>query len=163
LSRQQLVAGVRVDGSRRGALVADVVYLAGGAALFASAFLHWVSKGAGSGLRGHALIDAVVALHGSVAALSTGRLTVVWYLIPVLGAAGWIACGLGGAHGRPARWVAAAALAMTLLTAVAFVHLVGFDRLGWGPKLSVVGAIVLWGASWLPRPIAPRETAPTGR
>ena len=46
------------EGSRRRVLLTDGCYLAGGAALVASAFLHWIARGAGSGLRGHVLVDA---------------------------------------------------------------------------------------------------------
>ncbi|MDQ1508908.1 MAG: hypothetical protein QOG50_752, partial [Actinomycetota bacterium] len=47
------------DARRRGA---DALVMIGGAALVASAFAHWVSRGYGSGLRGHALIDALISI-----------------------------------------------------------------------------------------------------
>ena len=92
--------------------------------------------GPGSGLRGHALVDAVVALGKHVPALSAARLTIVWYLVPALGAAAWIACGLTGPRSTPSRIVAAAALIAALVAVVAFARLVGTARLGWGPKLA---------------------------
>jgi hypothetical protein len=133
----------------RRALVAEVAYVAGGAALFASAFVRWVARGAGSGLRGHALIDAVVALGGAVPGLSIARLTVVWYLVPAFGAVSWIACGLTGPRSRASRAVAAVTLVTIVLIVGVFVHLVGFARLGWGPKLAFGGAVVLAASAWL--------------
>jgi hypothetical protein len=130
--------------------VADGCYLAGGAALLASTFLRWVASGSGSGLRGHALVDALVALDRDVPALSTGRLTILWYLIPALGAASWIVCGLGGPRSRASRALACSALAMTVLTVGVFVRVVGLGRLGWGPKVAVAGAAALCLAAWLP-------------
>jgi hypothetical protein len=142
--------------------IGNVGYLAGGAVLFASAFVNWVARGTGSGLRGHALVDAVVALGRDVPALSNGRLTVLWYLVPASGAASWIACGLRGHDSRVSRALAGGALVVTLLVAAAFVRLVGVARLGWGPKLAVAGAAVLCLAAWLPwfsgaRPAAASE------
>ena len=130
--------------------VADGCFLVGGAALLASAFVHWVSRGTGSGLRGHALVDAIVALGRDVPGLSIGRLTILWYLVPAFGAASWIAWGLSGPRSRPSRVLAAGALVMTLLTVGAFVRLVGLGRLGWGPKLALAGAVALCLAAWLP-------------
>jgi hypothetical protein len=43
------------------------------------------------------------------------------------------------------------ALATTAIVAAVFVHLVGFARLGWGPKLALAGAIVLMASTRLPR------------
>jgi hypothetical protein len=131
--------------------IAEAVYLAGGAALLSSAFIQWVARGEGSGLRGHALVDAVVALGWHVPALSIGRLTILWYLVPALGAASWIVCGLTGPRSRASRSVAGAALAMSVLAFATFVRLVGFDRLGWGPKVALLGALALGLAAWLPR------------
>ena len=109
---------------------ADACYLVGGGVLLASAFLHWVARGTGSGLRGHDLVDAVVALGREVPLLSTGRLTILWYLVPTLGTASWIACGLSGAHSRASRVIAGAAIVVTAIVGAAFIHFVGFDRLG---------------------------------
>jgi hypothetical protein len=125
--------------------------------MLASAFLHWVSRGEGSGLRGHALVDAVVALGRHVPALSSGRLTVLWYLVPALAAVSWIACGLGGPHGRASRAIAAAALVVTVVAVAVFVRLVGVARLGWGPKVAMVGAVVLCVAAWMPSETEPRS------
>ena len=128
-------------------------YLAGGAALLASAFLHWVARGAGSGLRGHALVDAVVALDRNVPVVSIGRLTILWYLVPAVGSASWIVCGLTGPGSRLSRVLAGAAFVITLLTFAAFVRFVGIGRLGWGPKVAMAGAVGLCLAAGLsPRP-----------
>jgi hypothetical protein len=137
--------------------VADGCALAGGGAMFASAFLYWVASGPGSGLRGHALVDAAVALGRDVPALSSGRLTILWYLVPALGTASWITCGLSGARSLASRAVAGAALLVTLVVGVAFDRLVGWERLGWGPKLAVAGAVVLVLAAWWPNRIRDRR------
>jgi hypothetical protein len=138
------------EGARRRALLADGCYLAGGAALVASAFLHWIARGAGSGLRGHALVDAIVALGKHVPALSVGRLTVLWYLVPALGAASWIVFGILGARSRATRIVALAAMLTVLFAAGAFRHLVGTARLGWGPKVALLGGVMLAVGAWVP-------------
>jgi hypothetical protein len=130
--------------------VADGVYLVGGAALVVSAFLSWVARGPGSGLHGHDLVDTVVALGNNVPALSAGRLTIVWYLLPALGAAGWIAFGLVGARALAGRIIAAAGALMAAFTFGIFVRLVGWDRLGWGPKVALLGGICLVLGAWLP-------------
>ena len=123
---------------------ADAAYLVGGGALFASAFLQWVARGTGSGLRGHDLVDAVVALGREVPLLSTGRLTILWYLVPALGTASWIACGLTGARSRASRIVAGrgdrggGARRPRRSSASS-----GSSRLGWGPKVAVLGALAL--------------------
>jgi hypothetical protein len=131
-------------------LLAEGCYLLGGGALLASAFLHWVSRGPGSAARGHKLVDEIVALGKHLPAVSTGRLTVVWYLIPALGAVGWIALGLKGVSSRAARIVAILAVVMAVLAFVAFEQLVGLDRLGRGPWVALAGALLMCAASWLP-------------
>jgi hypothetical protein len=138
------------EGERRRALLADACYLAGGAALVASAFVHWIARGAGSGLRGHALVDAIIALGKHVPALSPGRLTVVWYLVPALGAASWVVYGVFGARGRGARSVAAGAFVVVVLADAAFWHLMGTARLGWGPKVALLGGVMLCVGAWVP-------------
>ncbi|HVJ98915.1 MAG TPA: hypothetical protein VNC41_18970 [Acidimicrobiia bacterium] len=130
--------------------VADGIFLVGGAALVLSAFLPWVARGPGSGLRGHDLVDTVVALGNNVPALSAGRLTILWYLIPALGAASWIAFGLFGARAAATRVIAGAGALMATLTFGAFIQLVGWDRLGWGPKVALLGGIALVLGAWLP-------------
>jgi len=140
------------EGTRRRALIADGCYLVGGAALVASAFLHWIARGAGSGLRGHALFDALVALGKHVPALSVGRLTILWYLVPALGAASWITFGVVGARARASKGVALAAFVGVIVAAVAFVHLAGTARLGWGPKVALAGGIVMFAGAWIPEP-----------
>jgi hypothetical protein len=138
------------EGARRRALVADGCYLVGGGALVASAFLRWIARGAGSGLRGHALVDALVALGKHVPAMSAGRLTVLWYLIPALGAGSWIAFGLAGARSRATRIVAVVGLVAVLMAAIAFRQLAGAARLGWGPKVAVLGGVLLCIGAWAP-------------
>jgi hypothetical protein len=138
------------EGARRRAIVADGCALVGGAALVASAFLHWIARGAGSGLRGHALVDALVALGRSVPAVSAGRLTLLWYLVPALGAASWVAFGVFGPRSRTARGIAVAAAVVVLLTTGAFVHLAGRARLGWGPKVALAGCVLLFAGAWSP-------------
>ncbi len=131
-------------------LLADACYLAGGGALVASAFVHWIARGAGSGLRGHALVDALVALGRHDPALSSGRLTVLWYLVPALGAVSWIAFGVLGARERAARAVALGALLVVLLTCAAFLRLAGLARLGLGPKLALAGGVMVVVGAWAP-------------
>jgi len=131
-------------------MLADVCYLVGGALLVGSAFLHWIARGAGSGLRGHALVDALVALGKHVPALSAGRLTVVWYLVPALGAVSWIVFGVAGARSRGARIAALAALVTALVAAGAFRQLAGSARLGWGPKIALLGGVMLAIGAWVP-------------
>jgi hypothetical protein len=138
------------EGARRRTLIVDGCFLAGGAALVASAFVRWIARGAGSGLRGHALVDALAALGKHVPALSAGRLTVVWYLVPVLGAASWILFGVLGRSSRSARGVAIAALVAVLAADGAFWRLAGLARLGWGPKLALLGALLLCAGAWIP-------------
>lgn len=138
------------EGTRPRVLLADGCYLAGGAALVASAFLHWIARGAGNGLRGHALVDALVALGKHVPALSSGRLTILWYLVPGLGAVSWIVYGVVGARGRSARIVALAALMIVLVADAAFRQLAGSARLGWGPKVALLGGLALCAGAWAP-------------
>jgi hypothetical protein len=146
-----------VDHHHRATPVADVVFAIGGAALFFSAFVHWIARGPGSGLRGHALVDTLVHLGRNVPAMSATRLTVIWYLIPACGALAWIACGLRGARSTWARVVAVVAFVASVLAYVAFAHLATAARLGWGPKLALAGATVCVAASWV------RIPAMTGR
>jgi hypothetical protein len=128
----------------------EAAYFLGGAALLASAFVHWISRGSGSGLRGHQLIDAAIGLGRHVPALSAAKLTVLWYIIPALGAASWIALGISGVTTRTARIVAGVALLNVLLIIGAFARLVTFTRLGPGPFVALSGAVALVLASWLP-------------
>ena len=131
------------DGARRRARIGDACYLAGGAALVASAFVRWIARGPGSGLRGHALVDALVRLGRTVPALSSARLTLAWYLVPLLGAASWVAFGVVGRRARSARIVAFVSLVVALVTAAAFWHLAGAARLSRGPELAVAGGVLL--------------------
>src|SRR5204862_7107026 len=93
-------AAVTEDARRRGA---DALVMVGGAVLVASAFVHWVSRGSGSGLRGHALVDALIADERRLPGVSETRLTILWYLVPAIGASCWVATGLGGAGRRAER------------------------------------------------------------
>ena len=114
----------------------DAVALLGGAALVASAFVRWVGSGPGSTLRGHDLIDALVALGDDLPGLSATRLALVWYLVPASGAVVWIAVGLD----RLRRTAAAFAVVVTLLAVAAFARLAGFADLGLGAWLATAGA-----------------------
>lgn len=143
------------EGSRRRRLIADVCYLAGGAALVGSAFLHWIARGAGSGLRGHALVDALVALGRHVPALSAGRLTVLWYLVPATGAVSWIVWGVLG-RSTATRIVGVVGFVVAVATAFAFRHLTSGARLGWGPKIALAGGVLLLVGAWLPELSAER-------
>jgi hypothetical protein len=129
--------------NRRRAVAGDVVSFAGGAALLASAFTHWVRRGPGSGLRGHDLVDAIVGIGRHVPALSAGRLTVLWYLVPALGAASWVALGLGGVTSRATRVIAITALVVVVLVVVAFARIADAGDLGIGPVLALAGAVAL--------------------
>jgi hypothetical protein len=141
------VSAIALRGRRL--LLAELAYIAGGGALFASAFVRWIARGPGSGLRGHALLDAVVALGGTVPGLSIARLTVLWYLVPAFGALSWIACGITGPRSRVSRIVAAGAVVTTVIVVGAFVHFAGVARLAWGAKLAFAGAVVLAASAWL--------------
>ena len=112
----------------------------GGAALLVSAFTHWVRRGPGSRLRGHDLVDALVALGRDLPGLSSARLTVLWYLVPALGAASWISVGLTGPASRWTRGVAIAAVVVSVLALFAFARLAGWRDLGVGAPLAVAGA-----------------------
>jgi hypothetical protein len=136
-------------------VVADALVIVGGAALVGSAFTHWVSRGDGSGLRGHALIDAIVAVGRHFPGMSAARLTVLWYLVPAAGAASWVATGWRGAGNRATRGVAAVAAAVVALSVVAFGWLAGFSHLGIGAALAVAGAAALVAGSWM---VAPTRT-----
>jgi hypothetical protein len=140
-----------VTAEGRGRPGADVLLLAGGAALVASAFLHWLSDGPGSSLRGHDLIDALVALGDTLPGLSAARLTVLWYLVPGLGAATWVAAGLAGTGSALVRSLAWSALAVTTVVITAFARLAGTDDLGPGVAVSGFGALALVAGATLAR------------
>jgi hypothetical protein len=144
------------DARRRGA---DALVMVGGVALVGSAFVHWVSRGEGSGLRGHALIDALIAVGRQFPGLSATRLTILWYLVPAVGAASWVATGLQGAGSRAARIIAILSVVVSAAALLAFARLVGFARLGIGAWLAVAGAAALVTGSWLIAPTRPRPPA----
>ncbi|MGH8977695.1 MAG: hypothetical protein ACRDV7_06440, partial [Acidimicrobiia bacterium] len=129
--------------------LAEVLCVVGGAALFGSAFTHWVRRGPGSRLRGHDLVDTLVAVGNDLPGASTARLTVLWYLVPALGAASWIAVGLTGATSRWTRAIAVAAVVVSLLVAAAFAALAGLEDFGIGPLLAVAGAIALCAGAYI--------------
>ncbi|MGQ0825368.1 MAG: hypothetical protein ACT4OX_10145 [Actinomycetota bacterium] len=128
--------------------VADALCLVGGAALVASAFVHWVRRGAGSRLRGHDLVDTLVTVGRDLPGTTSANLTVLWYLVPALGAATWIAVGLTDARSRATRAVTAAAAAVVALTVLVFARLAGWRDLGLGPLLAVVGATAIVTGAW---------------
>lgn len=142
-------------GDARRRRLADALVLVGGAALVASAFSHWVSSGYGSGLRGHDLVDALISVGRHFPGLGTVQLTVIWYLVPALGAASWIATGLRGAGSRPVRIVAASATIVAAAAFLAFGRLIGFANLGLGAWLAVLGAAALVAGSWVIAPTGP--------
>jgi hypothetical protein len=137
-------------------LAADALVALGGAALVASAWAHWVSEGVGSGLRGHDLVDAIIAVGRHLPGLSATRVTVLWYLVPASGAASWIALGLSGAGSRPTRVVAVFAAIVTAGSVAAIGGFIGYSRLGRGAWLALAGATVLVAGAWA---VAPRPAA----
>jgi hypothetical protein len=143
--------------SRRRRAVADVLVALGGAALVTSAFAHWVSEGAGSGLRGHALVDAIIAIGRHLPGLSAVRITVLWYLVPASGAASWAALGLSGAASRATRVVAIVAALVTAGSVAAIGTLAGYSKLGFGAGLAVAGAGALVIGAWV---VARRHPVP---
>src|SRR5262249_20276043 len=111
--------------SERRRMAADASVIGGGAAMVASAFAHWVSRGTGSGLRGHALFDAIIVAGRHFPGMSGARLTVLWYLVPASGAASWIAMGLRGVGSRAARAIAVVAVIVVVGSIGAVGRLVG--------------------------------------
>jgi hypothetical protein len=144
------------DARRRGA---DALVMVGGVALVASAFVHWVSSGYGSRLRGHSLIDALIAVGRDFPGLSATRLTIIWYLVPALGALSWVATGFWGAGSRSTRVVAVLSVVSAVTSFLAFGWLVGFANLGVGAWLAVAGAAALVVGSWLIAPARPRPAS----
>jgi hypothetical protein len=137
-----------VSAARRRA-AADGLILFGGALLVASAFTHWVRRGTGSGLRGHALIDAIIAVGRHLPGLSAARMTVLWYLVPASGAASWVALGLWGASARVTRVVAIVSAVATAGSIAAIGALTGYANLGLGAGLAFAGAAALVAGSWV--------------
>jgi hypothetical protein len=136
-------------------VAADGLVVLGGAALVASAWAHWVSEGVGSGLRGHDLVDAIIAVGRHLPGLSAMRVTVLWYLVPASGAASWIALGLRGAGSRATRIVGIIAAVVTAGSVAAIGGFVGYSKLGVGAWLAIVGAASLAIGAWA---VAPRGT-----
>jgi hypothetical protein len=116
--------------------------LLAGAALLASAFLPWVRRGPGHTLHGHALVDTVVALGNTVAGLSAARLTVLWYLIPAVGALLWISVGALGPSAITTRVIAIVGLVVALGAFVAFGHALGIGALGSGAFVALAGGLI---------------------
>jgi hypothetical protein len=133
---------------RRRTALATGVAVVGGAALLVSVFLPWVRRGPGNSLRGHDLIDTLVALGNELPGASTARLTVLWYVVPALGAASWISIGLTGPTSRPTRAVALVAAGCVALVVLAFGRLAGFGDLGAGPWAVTFGAVALVAAAF---------------
>ena len=122
---------------------AEWSWLAGGSALLVSAFLHWVRRGAGSTLRGHDLVDTLIALGRDVPGLSASRLTVFWSLVPAFGALSWVVFGTAGIGGWVSRLVAGCAAVVTLGTVAVFARLAGPGDLGLGAFTALAGAAAL--------------------
>lgn len=128
---------------------AEWVWLAGGVALLASAFLHWVRRGPGNSLRGHDLVDTMVAFGNDIPGLSSARLTVLWYLVPASGAVAWVVFGVAGVPSRVARIVAVAAAIVTAATVAVFARLTGVNDLGLGAVVALAGAVALVGSVFI--------------
>lgn len=143
-------------------LAADALVGFGGAALVASAFAHWVSEGVGSGLRGHALVDAIIAVGRHLPGLSAAQITVLWYLVPASGAASWVALGLRGAGSRATRVVAIVGIVVTAGSVAAIGALAGYAKLGFGAWLALAGACALLVGAWVVAP-SRAEPAPSVR
>ena len=131
---------------------ADGLCLVGGGALLCSTFVYWVREGAGSRLRGHELIDTLVSLGNSFPGASAARLTVLWYLVPALGAATWLTVGLTDARSRATRAIAIATIVVVAIVVMAFVRLAGRSDLGLGPWLAILGAAAICVGAWSRRP-----------
>jgi hypothetical protein len=120
----------------------DFGFVAGGALLVISSLCFWVSSGAGSTLRGHALIDAIESLsHGHSSAWTT-VLTLVWYAVPACGALAWIVVGFGDPQGPSGRALAIATAVIVATIDVYFFAKVG-SRAGLGVYLAAAGALTL--------------------
>lgn len=128
--------------SRRTRL-ADGIAVVGGGALLASAFLHWVRRGPGHSLRGHDLVDTIVALGDTLPGLSAARLTVLWYLVPASGAATWIVVALRGASSGAALISALVITVVTLATVATFATLTSVASLGPGAWTATTGAALV--------------------
>jgi hypothetical protein len=107
-------------------------------------------------LRGHALVDAIIAVGRHLPGLSAARITILWYLVPATGAASWIALGLSGARSRVSRVVAIVAAVATAGSIAAIGGLVGFGKLGFGALLALAGACALLLGAWV---VAPRPAS----
>lgn len=135
------------DATTRRARYADVICVAGGGALLASLFLPWVRKGAGSTLRGHALVDTLVAIGRTYPGLSGARLTVFWYLVPALGALAWVVVGTAGTASRIALVHAVATVVVVVLVFSAFARLAGLGNLGSGAYSALLGGLAIAAAA----------------
>ena len=131
----------------RRARSADWICAAGGVALLSSLWLPWVRKGAGSTLRGHDLVDALVAIGRTYPGLSGARLTVLWYLVPALGALAWVVVGMAGTASRVALVHAVVTVVVVALVFLAFVRLAGLDDLGAGAFSALLGALAVAAAA----------------
>ena len=113
---------------------------------------YWVRSGAGSTLRGHALIDTLNSLaHGQSSAWVT-VLTLLWYAVPACGALAWIVVGFGDPRARSGRATALAAVIVTATIDVYFFTKVG-TRVGAGVYLAAAGALTLAISSVVPQTV----------
>jgi hypothetical protein len=129
--------------------LAELLCGAGGGALLASAFLHWVRRGAGSRLRGHDLVDTLITVGRDVPGATTSSLLVLWYLVPAMGALTWITLGLAGVDSRATRAVACAAAVVVAATLYVFARLAGAGDLGLGALLALLGAAAVVAGAFL--------------
>ena len=139
------------DPASRRARAADWICVAGGGALLASLWLPWVRSGAGSTLRGHDLVDALVAIGRTYPGLSGARLTVLWYLVPALGALAWVVVGTAGTASRVALAHAVVTIVVVVLVFSAFARLAGIESLGAGAFSALLGGIAIAAAAVMTR------------
>ena len=140
--------------TRHRASLAELLCGAGGGALLASTFLHWVRRGSGSRLRGHDLVDTLIVVGRDVPGATTSRLLVLWYLVPAMGALTWIAVGLTGVDSRVTRAVACASAVVVAVALYVFARLAGAGDLGVGALLALLGAAAVVAGAFLPRMFA---------
>ena len=58
--------------------------------------------------------------------------------------------GLVGTRHVAGRVLSTLAVLIALAARLAFGHVVGAGRLGWGPNLALIGALLMAAAAWLP-------------
>jgi hypothetical protein len=148
-----LVDGHHVDGpravNRSPSRLTDGATLAGGALLVLSSALHWVRRGPGATLRGHDLIDALVAIGRHVPALSSTRLAILWYLVPAMGALAWVVVGFASERRAVVRAHAIATAVIVAGVVLAFTRLTRWSRLGPGVPVALAGAALVLVAAFI--------------